>query len=104
MAVNYYTCQILVDWSLLHTGDQVWAWAIEIPADLQPFVHEQLQLGFFNNEEQFITEALRLLRAAHEESLERIQKGLADVAASRVQPLADAFADIRREPNLSDPA
>ena len=29
---------------------------IEIPADLQPFVRQQLQLGCFPNEQQLVTE------------------------------------------------
>ncbi len=77
---------------------------IEIPADLQPFVREQLQLGCFHTEQQLVTEALQLLRAEREESLEGVRKGLADAAAGRVQPLAEAFADIRREFNLPEPA
>ena len=71
--------------------------AIEIPADLQLFVSEQLQLGCFHSEEQIVTEALRLLKAERDESLEGIRTGLADAAAGRVQPLSETFADLRRE-------
>ncbi len=78
--------------------------AIEIPADLQPFVRQQLHLGCFQSEQQLVTEALQLLKADREESLDAIQQGLADAAAGRVQPLADAFADLRREFKLPDPA
>jgi Arc/MetJ-type ribon-helix-helix transcriptional regulator len=77
---------------------------VEIPADLQPFVREQLQLGCFPNEQQLVTEALQLLKALREDSLEGIKRGLEDAAAGRVQPLAETFADIRREFNLADPA
>lgn len=77
---------------------------IEIPADLQLFVREQLRLGCFSTEQQLVTEALQLLKAERDESLEGIRQGLVDVAAGRVQPLGEAFADIRREFNLSDPA
>lgn len=77
---------------------------IEIPAELQTFVREQLRLGRFPNEQQLITEALQLLKAEREESLEGIRRGLADAAAGRVQPLPEAFADVRREFNLLDPA
>ena len=73
---------------------------IEIPADFQPFVREQLQLGCFLNEQQVVTEVLRLLKAERDETIEGIRAGLADVAAGHVQPLAEAFADIRREFNL----
>ena len=78
--------------------------SIEIPAELQPFVREQLQLGCYQNEQQLVTEALRLLKAEREESLEGVRLGLADAAAGRVQPIAEAFADLRREFNLPDPA
>jgi predicted transcriptional regulator len=77
---------------------------IEIPADLQPFVREQLALGCFQSEQQLVTEALQLLKADRDESLQGIQQGLADAAAGRVQPLAEAFADLRREFNLPDPS
>jgi Arc/MetJ-type ribon-helix-helix transcriptional regulator len=75
---------------------------IEIPSDLQPFVRQQLELGCFLNEQQLVTEALQLLRAEREETLEGIRLGLADAAAGRVQPLGDTFADLRRELNLPE--
>lgn len=77
--------------------------SIDIPADLQSFVNEQVQLGCFPNEEQMVTEALRMLKAERDESLAGIRAGLADAAAGRVQPLAETFADIRREFNLPGP-
>jgi Arc/MetJ-type ribon-helix-helix transcriptional regulator len=77
---------------------------IEIPADLQPFVRQQLELGCFSNEQQLVTEALQLLKAEREQSIEGVKQGLADAAAGRTQPLADAFADLRREFNIPDPA
>jgi predicted transcriptional regulator len=76
----------------------------EIPAELRPFVSEQLQLGCVGSEQQLVVEALRLLKAEREETLEGIRRGLADAAAGRTQPLADAFDDIRREFNVADPA
>ena len=76
---------------------------IEIPAELQPFVREQLQLGCFRSEQQLVTEALQLLKAEREQSLEGVRLGLVDAAAGRMQPLAEAFADVRREFHLPDP-
>jgi Arc/MetJ-type ribon-helix-helix transcriptional regulator len=78
--------------------------SIEIPADLQPFVRQQLELGCFSNEQQLVTEAIQLLKADREQSVEGIKQGLVDAAAGRSQPLADAFADLRREFKPSDPA
>ena len=75
---------------------------IEIPAHLQPFVSEQLQLGYFKSEQQLVTEALQLLKAERDESVHAIQQGLADAAAGRVQGLAETFADLRREFNLPE--
>ena len=71
--------------------------SIEIPAELLPFVREQLHLGCFQSEQQVVTEALQLLKAERDESLDGIRQGLADAAAGRVQSLGDAFSDLRRE-------
>jgi putative addiction module CopG family antidote len=78
--------------------------SIEIPAEFQQFVREQLQLGCFPDEQQLVREALQLLKAEREESLEGMRKGLADAEAGRVEPLDDAFADLRREFNRPEPA
>jgi predicted transcriptional regulator len=75
---------------------------VEIPSDLQPFVDEQLQLGCFQSVQQLVAEALQLLKAERDESLAGIRRGLADAAAGRVQPLAEAFADLRGEFKLPD--
>jgi Arc/MetJ-type ribon-helix-helix transcriptional regulator len=74
--------------------------SIDIPADFEPFVREQLQSGVFHSEQQVVAEALGLLKAEREATLEGIRLGLADAAAGRVQPVAEAFADLRREFNL----
>ena len=71
--------------------------SIEIPADYQPFVRQQLQLGLSMSEQQLVAEALGLLKAEREETVEGIRLGLADAAAGRVQSVADAFADLRSE-------
>jgi putative addiction module CopG family antidote len=71
--------------------------SIEIPAELQPFINQQLQLGCFESEQQVVVEGLRLLQAERQDTLTGIQAGLADAAAGRLQPLSDAFDDLRRE-------
>jgi Arc/MetJ-type ribon-helix-helix transcriptional regulator len=78
--------------------------SIEIPAEMQSFVHEQVRLGCFPNEQQLVTEALQLLKAEREQSLEGVRRGLADAAAGHMQPLGETFADLRREFSLPDPA
>ena len=75
---------------------------IENPADLQPFVRQQLELGCFPNEQQLVTEALQLLRDEREQSIEGVKQGLADAAAGRMQPLGEVFAELRREFDLPD--
>jgi Arc/MetJ-type ribon-helix-helix transcriptional regulator len=74
--------------------------SIKIPADLRPFVRKQLEFGCFPNEQQLVAEALQLLKAEREQSIEGVRQGLADAAAGRTQPLADVFSDLRREFNL----
>jgi Arc/MetJ-type ribon-helix-helix transcriptional regulator len=76
---------------------------IEIPADLQPFVRQQLELGCFPNEQQLVTEALQLLRDEREQSIEGVKQGLVDAAAGRTQPLSETFGDLRREFDLPEP-
>ena len=75
-----------------------------LPSDLEQFVQAKVQSGRFSSSDEAITAAVRLLRQ-HEEAeearvLEGIRKGLEDMRAGRTQPLAEAFADIRRELNL----
>ena len=69
--------------------------AYEIPADLKSFVDEQIQLGCFSSEQQLVADAVRLLEAERDETLAGIRQGLADAAAGRMQPLAEAFSDLR---------
>lgn len=70
---------------------------LQIPADLQSFVDQQLKLGCFASEQQVVEEGLRLLKSEREATVAGIQAGLADAAAGRMQPLGVVFADLRRE-------
>lgn len=76
--------------------------SIEIPADLQPFVAEQLQLGLYRSEQELIDDAVRLLKADRDEAITGIRAGLADAEAGRLQPLADVFQELRREFGLGE--
>ena len=62
----------------------------DIPAELQPFVDEQIQLGCFPSEQHLVADAVRLLKAERDETLAGIRQGLA--AAGRMQPLAEDLA------------
>jgi putative addiction module CopG family antidote len=75
-----------------------------LPADLEQFVQAKVRSGRFTSSDEAISEAVRLLRQREEadeaQVLEGIQQGLEDMRAGRSQPLAEAFADIRRDLNL----
>ncbi len=75
--------------------------SINIPSDLQPFVAQQLRLGLYQSEQQLVDDAVRLLKAERDEAVDGIRLGLADAAAGRTQPLADAFRDLRQELRLN---
>ncbi len=75
-----------------------------LPADLEQFVQAKVRSGRFSSSDEAITAAVRLLRQQEEAEesrvLEGIRQGLEDVRAGRTEPLAQAFADIRRDLNL----
>ncbi len=77
-----------------------------LPEDLEQFLHAKVQSGRFASHDEAITAAVRLLRKLEDgedaRALEGIRLGLEDMRAGRTQPLADAFADIRRDLNLPD--
>lgn len=72
-----------------------------LAADLEQFVQQEISSGRFPNRDSVLAHALRLLRREREEAVTGIRLGLEDVAAGRVQSLSDAFADLRRELNVS---
>jgi putative addiction module CopG family antidote len=76
--------------------------SMEIPSQFQPFIREQLRLGVFRSEDEVVAEALGLLKAEREATLEGIRNGLADAAAGRMQAVAETFADLRREFGLGE--
>jgi putative addiction module CopG family antidote len=75
-----------------------------LPADLEQFVQAKVRSGRFSSSDEVITAAVRLLREQEEAEesrvLEGIRQGLEDMRAGRTQPLAEAFANIRRDLNL----
>lgn len=77
---------------------------LELPEDLRRFLDAKVQSGRFASDAEAITAAVRLLKreeqAEEARVLEGIRQGLEDMRAGRSQPLAEAFADIRRELNL----
>ena len=75
-----------------------------LPADLEQFVQAKVRSGRFSSADDAMAAAVRLLRQQEEAEearvLEGIRQGLDDMRAGRAQPLAEAFADIRRDLNL----
>ena len=75
-----------------------------LPSDLEQFVQVKVRSGRFSSSDEAITAAVRLLRQQEEAEearvLEGISHGLDDMRAGRTQPLAEAFADLRRDLNL----
>ena len=63
-----------------------------------------MRSGRFSSFDEAISAAVSLLRqqdeAEESRDVEGIRQGLEDVRAGRTQPLAEAFADIRRDLNL----
>ena len=79
-----------------------------LPADVEQFIQAKVKSGRFTSSDEVLTAAVRLLRQQEEAEEARvvagIRQGLDDVRAGRTQPVAEAFADIRRElklPNAS---
>ncbi len=70
---------------------------IELPPELEPFVLQEFATGRYATPEAVVVQALRWLREERQEAVSGIKQGLDDVAAGRIQPVAEAFADIRKE-------
>lgn len=70
---------------------------IHLPADVEPFIEQEFASGRYATREDVVVQALRWLRDEREEAVSGVMQGLEDVAAGRMQPLAEAFADIRKE-------
>jgi putative addiction module CopG family antidote len=76
------------------------------PADVEQFIQAKVKSGRFMSSDEVLTAAVRLLRQQEEAEearvLEGIRQGLDDVRAGRTQPMAEAFAEIRRVLRLSN--
>lgn len=63
--------------------------------DLEAFVREEVNSGRFRDADAVVVHALQLLKRERDEAIAGINEGLADVAAGRVQPLSEAFDELR---------
>lgn len=68
-----------------------------ISPDLDLFVQAEVASGRFATRDDVIMHALRMFQSDRDEAVQGILAGLEDVAAGRMQPLSEAFADLRRE-------
>jgi antitoxin ParD1/3/4 len=77
---------------------------IHLPEHREQFVRDLVRSGRYASEDEVIDKAVRLLQEREEAEAARvlagIRQGLEDMHAGRTQPLAEAFADIRRDLNL----
>ena len=75
-----------------------------LPADLEQFVQAKVRSGRFASRDETISAALRSLRQRQEAEEARVLEGIrespSDMRVGRSQPVAEAFADIRRDRNL----
>jgi putative addiction module CopG family antidote len=70
---------------------------IQLPQELQPFVEQEFATGRYASREEVIVQALRWLREERQEAVSGIKQGLDDAAEGRIQPIGEAFSDIRKE-------
>ena len=76
--------------------------AESISPELEEFVRREIESGRFPNREAVLEHALRLFQRDRDEAVAGIKAGLDDVAAGRVQPLDEAFSELRREADIAD--
>jgi putative addiction module CopG family antidote len=70
---------------------------IELPSELEPFVDQEFATGRYATRQEVVVQALRWLREERQAAALGIKQGLDDAAAGRTQPIAEAFAEIRKE-------
>ena len=73
-----------------------------ISPDLEEFVRREIESGRFPNREAVLAHALRLFQRDREEAVAGIKAGLDDVSSGCVQPLYEAFSELRGELDIAD--
>ena len=75
--------------------------SVSIPAELQPFIEQELASGEFQDESELVTKALELYRemkTRHQELRTRVQHSLEQADEGQVAPLdMEAIKDSLRE-------
>ena len=72
--------------------------------DLERFVEQEIASGRFADRNAVVEYALRLFQRDREDAILGVIAGLADAEAGRMQPLDDAFNELRRDFGVSDDA
>ena len=77
-----------------------------IPADIQTLIDQEMALGNYESQEDLLRHALIGLRSNREmrdyddETIEGVQRGLADAAAGRLTPRAEFEREFRLRNNI----
>lgn len=78
---------------------------ITLSPEIEKLINESVQSGRYESASEVLEEALLALKeredSDYREAVEGIRRGLEDIEAGRIQPLAEAFADIRRRHDVS---
>jgi len=69
--------------------------SFQFPADIQQSISAYVTGGTFQNEEEVLREAMRLL-AQQQQDLASIQRGLEDIANDRTRPAEESNEEFRR--------
>jgi putative addiction module CopG family antidote len=75
---------------------------IDIPPDLQSFVDEEFATGRYSTKQDVLVQALRGLKRERTEAIAGVNAGIDDLAAGRIQPIREAFDDLKREFGVID--
>ena len=75
---------------------------MKFPQKLQAFVDEEFARGRYSAKEEVLIHALRELKREREEAISGVKAGLDDMGSGRMQPLDEAFRDLKKEFGVSD--
>jgi len=76
---------------------------LDMSQDLDEFVKREIATGHLPDRNAVIEHALRLMKRDREEASMGIEAGLRDADNGRIQPLDDAFDDLRHDFGIADP-
>ena len=77
---------------------------IQIPAELVPFVEQEIACGRFPSQEEMLLAGLRLLKQDRDEAIAGIRQGLAEWRRGAGTPLDEVFSRLRAKHGVADDA